>query len=309
MRRGIAAVGRTLVTAGLLILLFVAYQLWGTNILEARAQNALERDFERLQEDFAPPETPETTPVTAAPTTTTTVPLAPPLPPAEGEVVGIIEIPKIGLTKFFVQGTSREDLKKGPGHYPATPMPGQQGNAAIAGHRTTYGAPFNRLDELAPGDEISVTYANGAEYVYEVREQVIVSPKDTWVVDNTLTAELTLTTCHPKYSARQRLVVKADLVVQESPPVAEFDPATLPEPVAEIPGDEDLALEDGLQGEHKSLGPAYGWGALAALVGLAWWWLFRRWRHPLTWLVGVGPFLVFLFVFYVFLERALPAGY
>lgn len=309
MRRAIAAVGRTLVTLGLLILLFVAYQLWGTNILEARAQADLEDDFAALQEDLAPP-TSETTPITAGPAPTTTTTLAPLPVFAEGDVIGIIEIPKIGLSKFFVQGTEREDLKKGPGHYPATPMPGQIGNAAIAGHRTTYGAPFNRLDELVAGDEIKVTMANGGVYVYRMRENRIVAPTETSVVDNTPNPQLTLTTCNPKYSARERLIVFADLVVEQSPPPTEFDPSTVSDTETELASEETQAtLEDGLQGRQNSLGPAYGWGAVVALIGLAWWWLFRRWRHPLMWLAGVAPFLVFLFVFYVFLERALPPGY
>lgn len=307
MRRAIAAFGRTLVTVGLLILLFVGYQLWGTSILEARAQDDLESDFKALTTEIAPTTT-APTPVTAGPTTTTTLP---PLPAfAEGDVVGIIEIPKIGVSKFFVQGTSREDLKKGPGHYPSTPMPGQIGNAAIAGHRTTYGQPFHRLDELAPGDEIKITMANGGVYVYTMRASEVVAPTDVRVVANTPNPQLTLTTCNPKYSARERLVIYADLVVEKSPPPQEFDPSTLPSTDESLPGDENVAtLEDGLQGEQKSLGPAYGWGAVALAVGLGWWWLFRRWRHPLTWLVGLAPFLAILFVFYIYLERALPAGY
>ena len=329
MRRAIAAVGRTLVTVGLLILLFVVYQLWGTNILEARAQDKLENDFEDLlSESVGPTTTTPTTddsPVTTAttgPTTTTTLAPLPEFQP--NDLVGRIEIPKIGVDKIFVQGTSVDNLKKGPGHYPTTPLPGSLGNAAIAGHRTTYGAPFNRLDELAAGDEIIITLPNGGRYVYKVRLFALapyadrgvpftVAPTDTSVVATTdfEHASLTLTSCHPEYSARQRIIVQADLEIEQSPPPVEFDPETLPEPSVddELPGADPQALEDSLQGEHHSLGPAYGWGAVVMLIGAAWWWLFRRWRHPFTWLAGVGPFLVFLFVFYVFLERALPAGY
>ncbi len=312
MRRTIAAIGRTLVTVGLLILLFVVYQLWGTNVLQARAQDNLKDDLAELQESLVPTTEPEavTTPVTG-PTTTTTTTLAPLPGFNEKDPVGFIEIPKLGVNQVFVQGTGIENLKLGPGHYVSTPMPGQIGNAAIAGHRTTYGAPFNRLDELTVGDEIITTLANGARYVYQVREApLIVAPGDVYVVANTDKAQLTLTTCNPKYSARQRLVIFADLVVEDSPPPIEFDPESLPDNDGELPGTDDpIALEEGLRGERKSLGPAYGWGAVVALIGAAWWWLFRRWRHPVTWLAGVGPFLVFLFVFYVFLERVLPAGY
>jgi sortase A len=300
MRRTIAAIGRFLILAGLLILLFVAYQLWGTGIVTARAQADLRDQFEDAQ---AASTTTTSSPPAATTTTvppTTTVPAPPPLPPA-GEGVGIIEIPRIGLDKMFVEGTARDDLKKGPGHYPGTPLPGQVGNAAIAGHRTTYGQPFFDLDQLAPGDEIITTTLAGT-YTYRVRETLIVQPEDVYVVANTPDAQLTLTTCHPKYSARERLVVKADLVpTQSAPPIPAGDFADH--------GDPPTLAAEGLDGETQPLGPTYGWGALAAIVGVVWWWTFRRWRHPLTWLAGVVPFLLVLFAFYYFLERALPAGY
>ena len=119
-----------------------------------------------------------------------------------------IRIPDIGVDKIVVEGVQVSDLKRGPGHYPDTPLPGQPGNAAIAGHRTTYGAPFNRLDELEPGDEILVTTAQGA-FRYEVQRQLIVSPDQVEVLDDFGDDRLTLTACHPKYSARQRIVVVA----------------------------------------------------------------------------------------------------
>jgi len=217
--------------------------------------------------------------------------------------MGAIRIPKIGVQRYVVEGVGREDLKKGPGHYPGTPLPGQVGNAAIAGHRTTYGAPFFDLDRLEPGDESFASTVRG-EYRYEVYQKLVVAPTDVWVVDNTPDAQLTLTTCNPKYSARERLVIKARLVPDASDAPVEVPPSTAP---AERPGLDSLA--EGLDGSRQSLGPAYGWGAVAALVGLAWWWCFRRWRHPLTWVAGVVPFLAVLLVFYVCLERVLPAGY
>jgi sortase A len=265
--------------------------------------------FEQAQQEYQDQvaDNPVVTTDPSAPTTTT-VPA--PLPiPAEGDGVGYIEVPTIGLKWLFVQGTERADLKKGPGHYPETPMPGQLGNAAIAGHRTTYGAPFNRLDEVHVGDEIVITLPNG-KYTYKVgQEPFAVKPTDTSVVANTPDQPtLTLTTCNPKYSARERLVLKADLVVNVSPPVV--DPKDLPKAAQPVKvASHDDALEDGLQGEQKALGPAYGWGLLVLAVGMAWWWIYRRWRHPATWALGVIPFLMALFVFYVYLERALPAGY
>jgi sortase A len=94
---------------------------------------------------------------------------------------------------------------------PKTPLPGQPGNAVISGHRTTYGRPFFDFDLLEQGDRIQVSSSSGT-HVYEVREVAIVAPTDVWVIDPRPGGWLTLTTCHPKFSARQRLVVWAEMV-------------------------------------------------------------------------------------------------
>jgi sortase A len=306
MRRAIAGFGRALITLGLLILLFVAYQLWGTGVFTARAQAELKQDFAELERRYGNTDDPViSTPSTGTTAPTTTTPLGPAPIPAEGEVAGLISIPAIGMDgKAFVAGTSRDDLKKGPGHYLGTPMPGHLGNAAIAGHRTTYGAPFNRLDELEVGDKILVMTVQGG-FTYEMFEQLIVKPTDTWVVDpppNPLDAWLTLTSCHPKGSASRRIVVKAKLVPNESETPTPAPPTTSPRPREE-------ALAQGLDGQRKSLGPTQAWAVVVLLVGLAWWWAFRHWRHPLTFALGLVPFALVLVPFYVYLERALPAGY
>jgi sortase A len=299
VRRTIAGVGRALVTVGLLILLFVAYQLWGTGIFTARAQADLRDKFEQQQERWAAVTSTTTRPVDDSPV----IPLPPNFDPAidEGSPIGRITIPKIGVNQVVVEGTDREELKKGPGHYPSTPLPGQLGNAAIAGHRTTYGAPFFRLDELDTGDTIVVETIFG-KYTYRVYQKLVVRPTDVSVADNTPDPQITLTTCNPRYSAAERLVVKGRLVRNRSskPTAAK---AFLPKPAS----NDDL--EAGLQGDAASRSPAVGWGVVAAVIGLAWWWFFRRYRHPATWLAGVVPFLAVLFVFYVYLERMLPAGY
>ena len=122
----------------------------------------------------------------------------------EGDPVARIEMPSIGVDHIVVAGVGKSDLKKGPGHYPETPMPGQLGNAAIAGHRTTYGQPFFDVDKLEVGDEIIVTTLVG-RYVYRVTGQQIVSPSDYQVVATVdpTRATLTLTSCHPKWTARE----------------------------------------------------------------------------------------------------------
>jgi sortase A len=321
VRRTIAAIGRALVTLGLLILLFVTYELWGTGIFTARAQSDLGHKFEkqlREVEGDNPVVTVPTTkagkttgatgenPVVSRPKTTTTINAALQVAPPEGHVLARIQIPKIHVNWLVVEGVQLTDLAIGPGHYPGTPLPGQIGNAAIAGHRTTHGAPFFRVNELKRGDRITLRTLTG-RYVYAVtRDPFPVRPTDYFVVANTPDAELTLTSCHPRYSAAQRLIVKAKLVRNLSakprrPPTRINGKKIKPPPKSQ--------LATALEGQANSVKPSVLWGFIVAIVGAAWWWAFRRWRHPLTWIVGLAPFLVVLFPFYVYLERALPNGY
>jgi sortase A len=117
---------------------------------------------------------------------------------------------------FVVGGVTLADLTRGPGHYPGTALPGEDGNFAVAGHRTTYGAPFYHLDQLTDGDEIIVTDRNRRSYTYRFIEQRIVNPGDSSVLGSDPLGNgrplLTLTTCHPRFSARQRMIVFAELV-------------------------------------------------------------------------------------------------
>ena len=132
---------------------------------------------------------------------------------AIGDPITKISIPAADLKPtVVVEGTGASALRAGAGHYPNTPLPGEEGNVAIAGHRTTYGKPFANLDHLKPGDEIFLETPVG-KYTYKVtKDPFPVSPTDFSVIAQTPGKTLTLTTCHPKGSARQRLVVKADLV-------------------------------------------------------------------------------------------------
>jgi sortase A len=139
-----------------------------------------------------------------------------------GEALTRLEIPKLGVDVVVVQGVSLEALRAGAGHYPDTPLPGEPGNVGIAGHRTTYGRPFNRIDELAPGDKVILTTPI-ARHVYEIARPPWVVPNVDWsVIDNFPNSGswLTLTTCHPEGSddyrivARGRLVRSSDLVAQ-----------------------------------------------------------------------------------------------
>ena len=123
----------------------------------------------------------------------------------------LVRSPRIGLAHAVYEGIWLTVLDEGPGHWPGTALPGQLGNTVFPGHRVTHSHPFRRLDELAPGDEITFTTGDGS-HTYEVRETLIVSPKDLWVVDQHDAREVTLVACHPPHSARQRIVVKGDLV-------------------------------------------------------------------------------------------------
>ena len=131
-----------------------------------------------------------------------------------GDAVGRIRIPEIGVNRVVVEGTDTGSLRKGPGHYPETPLPGIHGTVAIAGHRTTYGAPFNELDKLERGDEVLVEMPYG-RFVYSVEREKIVDPTATYVTRRVDHDRLVLTACHPKYSAAQRIVIFARLVRTE----------------------------------------------------------------------------------------------
>ncbi len=131
--------------------------------------------------------------------------------PLPKEAIAKITIPKINMSSYVLEGTSKDILDKATGHYEETPMPGEEGNSAIAGHRTMFGHPFRHLDKLEEGDEILIQNEKN-ELVYQVIEIKIVKPTDISVLDNTKDTRLTLTTCHPVSIAKQRLIVVAKLI-------------------------------------------------------------------------------------------------
>ncbi len=294
--RVLGVVGRVLIWAGALILLFVAYELWGTGIHAARAQRALESDFERVESEY------EVARDEAASGDETLVADDGPPPPPAGDVIGAIQIPEIGVDWWAVEGVSLSVLKDGPGHFPGTPMPGQAGNAAIAGHRTTYGAPFHNIDNLEPGDEISVTTLQGT-FTYEMTEQQIVRPSEVSVLDDFGDNRITLIACNPKYSARERIVVVGELADgQETVPG--------PAPGARAGGAEgELALGTSLDGESVSKLPAFLSAFVVVLVWVAFFLFGRVWRRWPAYLLGAPVFLVALFVFFEDLARLLPSAY
>jgi sortase A len=134
--------------------------------------------------------------------------------PLEGDSIARIEIPAIGVSEYVVEGTDTGDLRKGPGHYPDTPLPGARGTSAIAGHRTTYGAPFRNIDDLKPGQVIRLDMPDG-RFVYRVERVKIVDDQDLSVLEPVGYKRLMLSACHPLYSAAERVIVFARQVRRE----------------------------------------------------------------------------------------------
>jgi sortase A len=214
-----------MVWTGVLVLGTVAWSLFGTALIADAAQKDLEdRLAETLGQQLSPPVPPAAT-APDGPSRSSSrenggrseAVLVEEGVKAPGEPVGRITISTIGVAHVVVEGVNPENLRQGPGHMPWTPLPGQPGNAVISGHRTTYGAPFFDLDLVEIGDEIVVETAIGT-HVYTVRDVFVVEPTDVWVTDPRPGAWLTLTTCTPRYSAAQRLIVAAELT--EGPNVA-----------------------------------------------------------------------------------------
>lgn len=425
----VGTLGKVLIATGILMFGFVAYQLWGTGIETARAQNRLENAFEQAiaasTDDAGDPvdDTDDDTDpddVTSTVPSETTVPddasgdpdgagdepgddplpeLPDPVPSQvipggvdlsdqavdqdvppidRGDVIARLEIPKIDQDLYVVAGVTLDDLKDGPGHYPETPLPGQLGNAAIAGHRTTYGAPFFDVDQLVAGDQLIVTSITGDRFVYEVTGTQVVSAADYWVVTtrDPNVAELTLTSCHPKYTARDRIVVHSVLVPELSSQVgvAEFyevddeaeeipgddptiaEPTDTAQPTDTVPDDLDTATsvpaddqtvvtlpdttvdagtappvdteiptapEPGTVDEPEQI-DAFSqgwfddeeawpqialWGFALIIISLLAYQVSKRTRHDsIGFLVGIAPFLVFLYFFFQNVNRLLPPG-
>ncbi|MDH3303094.1 MAG: sortase [Acidimicrobiia bacterium] len=361
IHRLIGGLGRALTTIGALVLAFAAFQYWGTGLAEARAQEHLGNEFltqlasarndadavvdpgdpnTEFEPDTDPPELVDPLGRVERPIAGSPAPMLDPADvPEPGEAAGRIIIPAIEVDKTYVQGVGRDDLRKGPGHYPLTAFPGQRGNAAIAGHRTTYGAPFFDLDKLQPGDEIIVETLQG-RFTYLVNEHetddgialghFVVDPTATWVLDDHGDSRLTLTACHPKRSAARRIVVTATLDTTPAPPTpvvaetSDVDPAPDPAPsepdpaIEELPAVDEVAVDEVVVDDSQSLDESLGWqpehwpatalwSALSTLTATAGWLLGHRWRRAPACAVTAIPFLGCLFVCFTHLDKLLPA--
>jgi sortase A len=128
----------------------------------------------------------------------------------DGDAIGRIDIPRIGADFVVVKGSQPADLRKGPGTYDQTALPGVPGTTAIAGHRTTYLAPFRHIDELRHGDRVTVEMPY-ATFTYRVERTQVVDPDALWVLRRVRYDRLVLSACHPLFSAAQRIVVLARL--------------------------------------------------------------------------------------------------
>jgi sortase A len=219
MKYRIQVLGWTLIWSGLFVFGYLGWQIYGTDWVNRGVQEEASAQLEDEIDEAAPPP-----PQTIDPEIFLGPDIEPPPETPEvveffseesvdvGESFAFLSIPRIGIEDVVVyEGVDRETLKKGPGHMTTTPLPGQPGNAVISGHRTTYGRPFFDFDLLATGDRVELRTEIGT-HVYEVREVQIVEPTDVWVTDDRAGGWLTMTTCHPKFSARQRLVVWAEMV-------------------------------------------------------------------------------------------------
>ncbi|SDI84473.1 sortase A [Frankineae bacterium MT45] len=228
----LSGVGQTLITAGVIVLLFVVYEVWITNIFSAAKQEKVHTELIKQWESPTGDD-----PVVQA---ELGLPNGKQYTIPAGTGIAVLYIPRFGkdYAKTIVEGTDASDLEKGPGHYTGTQLPGQKGNFAIAGHRVGKGEPFLNLDELLPGDAV-VVQTKATWYVYTVlgdpatknlsttnalgvpgRE--IVHPSNTTVIDpvpghagvpasKATESLITLTTCHPKFSATERMIIHGTL--------------------------------------------------------------------------------------------------
>lgn len=218
LRIGVQALGEALITFGVVLLLFVVWQVWWTDVSADRTQGGITKDLER---EWRAPATSARRPLAAIPM---------------GDAFALIRVPRFGRddVRPVLEGTGTDVLRRGVGHYPESVLPGRVGNFAVAGHRVTYGKPFNKIAELRTGDPV-VVETRSTWYVYRVVRHVIVSPDRVDVVApvpqrpgaKATARMMTMTSCHPKFSAQQRYVVFSELT-QTLPKSAGVVPDVLP---------------------------------------------------------------------------------
>ena len=272
VRFSIESVARLLTAVGLVIALFVGFELWVSGLTQARSQRVLLAQFEQ---DLA---------------THQLDTLAAPAVP--GNAVALLEIPKLGVQQVVVEGTTPEDLQSGPGHVADTPLPGEFGHSVIAGRRITYGAPFKNIGELAPGDPIEVTTGQG-QFTYDVTRVLHVTPGQPEVLAPTLDSELTLLTSDPAFVATGRLAVVAKL---QGNPLG----------IAKRPTVSVGSNQLGLEGDASGLVMFLVWTPLLVLALWGARRLYRKLPARATYLLTTPVILMLLWLVFENLSRVLP---
>lgn len=293
-------IGRFLLVAGLLLLAFVGYRVWGTGIRQQADQRELEQKFEET--------------VTKTRNYSSQVPEL----PLVGDAIGKINIPVIDVNAWLVAGAKLEQLERGPGVFAGSPLPGQLGNVAIAGHRESYGGPFEHLDMLQKGDEIIFTTRQGT-FTYRVTGSKVVSANEVSVIrtDDPSSAILTLVTCHPKWTSKDRLIVRGELISLHSPlratPVAVVEGAD-----ATIDGVsvDTVGETPGWFHDPASIVPTVLWAGVCILLWAGARRLSRPWargdarvlaRNTAVWTAWLPLFAVSLFFAFESVSGLLPA--
>ena len=373
--RPVRTFGLGVAWVALIGILFLFYQLWGTGVYAAQSQSNLAKEFQTIltaQPVIALPTTTssttttslgaptDTNPVISTPTNTFNPPDAQTLErirrvvnAEDGDVLARMLVPAIELDKYVVEGVSVSDLRTAIGRYRGSAHIGDLGNVALAGHRSTYGEPFGRIGELLPGDQISLVTPIGTA-VYEVMDpndyvstwaskvrsvgggHVIVGPSDEFVIGDVGDNRLTLTACHPRFSAEERLVVVARLVDGRLPlldpmygippaipaPVPEPEPVlegqtppettttttTIPPPLVERdPPKAVESLQVSMTGLPTEFAPSFVLALLLLVVMTAVAVVSNKRGRLTAILIGIAPFLFVLWQFFTHLELLLPA--
>jgi sortase A len=252
---------------------FLSYELWFSGLLESRSQAALLRQFKAslLLDDTNALKT-----------------------PPEGAPVGVYQIPRINGEQVIVQGIGSDDTKKGPGHDPSTPAPGQAGNVVIVGRQLSYGGPFRHLGSLAPGDSIIVTTRQG-QFTYTVTSSATTSLGDPRPVARTTDSRMTLITADPGFGWSNEHVVVAKLTgqgLQAPGPLPLRPPGVAPGKSTELNG---------------RWGPILLWGELFAIVLCVAIYLYRRrWNRAVTYLLTTPLLIALAVLFFRAVDTLLP---
>lgn len=299
--RALGIAGRVLVGLGVVLLLFTAYQVWGTTWSQEHTQASLRQQLQKELHRSTPAH--KTGSAGAAHTPAHS---GPPIPagtiaaPAAGDPVGVLIIPSIGVDQVVVEGTGESELAKGPGHYSGTPLPGEDGNVGIAGHRTTWGHPFWALSAVRPGDRIIVQTVQGTFTYRATATPFVVTPTDVTVLAATTTPSITLTTCNPRFSAAQRLVVRGVLTASQlsGAPLHYVSESSTPHHSStQLAGS-----------SSQNWGGVILWGLVILAVGTLAWFLAQRWRRWAIYLASVPILLVLLYLFFRSITPHLPAS-